>query len=57
MDAMARLLKDELDYICIEVSHGFREGRGAKTFFYSLAGWPEMDALIQCDVVKCMHYE
>jgi len=37
----------------VDTSHGFRRGRGARTFFLAVADWPDMKCLVQCDVVKC----
>lgn len=51
LDAMTGLLKEAaLEPIFIDMSHGFRRGRGAKTFFRAVVFWPEMDYLIQVDV-------
>jgi len=50
---MALLLRQELEPVFLHPSHGFRMARGTKTFFQDIFNWPEMDYLIQCDVVKC----
>lgn len=47
---LAQLLSQALDPIFSDHSHGFLKGKGSRS---SLTTWPEMDYLIQCDVVKC----
>jgi hypothetical protein len=42
-----------MEPIFLEQSHGFRRGRGARTFFLSVGNWPEMEYLIRCDIRKC----
>lgn len=53
MDAMARLLSDELEPLIFRSAHGFRVAKGARTFFNDVSRWPQMDWLVQCDIVRC----
>lgn len=53
LDAMTALLNEMMEPIFLDQSHGFRRGRGAKTFFRALSEWPAMDCVIKCDVHNC----
>lgn len=53
LDAMARLLREELEPIFLRESKGFRVAREARTFFKDVSAWPQMDFLVQSSVHNC----
>ena len=48
-----RLLNIVFEDIFLTYSHGFRKGRGVKTFFAHLPKLGKVDRLIQADIVGC----
>jgi len=42
-----------MEVVFLRASHGFRVGRGTKTFFHEVMSWSPMDYLMKYDVVKC----
>lgn len=53
MDAMAMVLNEVFESIFLDCSHGFRKGRGIRTFFAQVESWGEVNFIMKADFVGC----
>lgn len=53
MDALSQVLLEVFESLFLYSSHGFRKGRGIRTFFAQVESWGEVNEIIKADFVGC----